>query len=385
MNLPTLSAENVITRLLPVCGFATIQAETAIDPGDVETKVTPKPDQSQQEDTTALGSNILLGFVLLFALLIGSFLLNLCIGETSLAPGEAISLLLSAPQDGSSALRSVLLDIRAPRLIAAALVGCSLGISGYLLQTLSRNFLADPYLTGVSSGAALAVATVMLFGLEFSLVPVAALGGGMLASVVAAGMARTAGGISVTRLLLAGIAISAICSSLITLLVTSSGEVARAQGVFYWLAGSLSGADWTQLKSASVYIAVALVVAMLISKPLRLLSLGSQSAASLGLDVARTQWVVLCTAVVLCGTAVSLSGIVGFVGLIAPQIARRFFGRDERSHIVASGAVGAVLVLISDLCARVLGHGQELPLGTLLSLVGGPFFLWMVLKRQDDR
>lgn len=355
------------------------------DHSDVETKVSPKPNQSQKDDKAIPGSNIAFAFVLLFALLAGSLLLNLCIGETSVAPGEALALLFSSPHDTSSPLRPVLLDIRLPRLIAAALVGCALGISGYLLQTLSRNFLADPYLTGVSSGAALAVAAVMLFALDFAFVPVAALTGGMLASVIAAGMARTAGGISVTRLLLAGIAISAICSSLITLLVTSSGEVARAQGVFYWLAGSLAGSDWAQLKASSTYIVVALAVALLISKPLRLLSLGSQSAASLGLNVARTQWIVLFTAVVLCGTAVSLSGIVGFVGLIAPQVARRLFGRDERCHIIASGAAGAVLVLISDLCARVLGHGQELPLGTLLSLVGGPFFLWMVLQRQGDR
>lgn len=321
---------------------------------------------------------------MLLLLLLGALLLNLCVGERTVSPGDAFNVVFSARSTDES-LRQVIWEIRLPRLLAACLVGWALGISGYLLQTLSRNFLADPYLTGVSSGAALAVAIVMLFALDFTFVPIAALSGGMIASLIAAAMARTAGGISVSRLLLAGIAISAICSSLITLLVTTSPEVARAQGVFYWLAGSLAGANWAELRSAACYIAVALVVALFMTKPLRLLSLGSQTAASLGLNVARTQWIILSSAVVLCGTAVSLSGIVGFVGLIAPQFARRLFGRDERSHVIAAGAIGAVLVLLSDLCARLAGQGQELPLGTLLSLVGGPFFLWMVLRRQDER
>jgi iron complex transport system permease protein len=371
----------VITRLPPVYRFATIVpgAKRQTSRQD-QLNQTYSPAKLQTREVHPYWS-----FPLLFALFLLALVLNLCAGETSIAPGEAINMLFSAAPGADASLRQVLWDIRLPRLLAAAVVGCSLGVSGYLLQTLSRNFLADPYLTGVSSGAGLAVAAVMLFALDFAFLPVAALTGGMIASVIAAAMARTAGGISVSRLLLAGIAISAICSSLITLLVTTSGEVARAQGVFYWLAGSLAGANWVELQSASAYVVVALVVAMFMTKPLRLLSLGSQTAASLGLNVARSQWIVLSAAVVLCGTAVSLSGIVGFVGLIAPQIARRLFGRDERSHVVASAASGAVLVLLSDLCARLSGQGQELPLGTLLSLIGGPFFLWMVLKRQDER
>lgn len=333
---------------------------------------------------TPTNATAVVNFIVLAALLCVSLLLALCLGEVSVSPQSALSVLFNHGAGGDSAVQQVLWDIRLPRVLAGAAVGCALAVSGYLLQTLSRNFLADPYLTGVSSGSALAVACVMLFALDFAYLPVAALAGGMAASVIAAAIARTAGGISVTRLLLAGIAISAICSSLITLLVTSSGETARAQGVFYWLAGSLSSANWAELRSASLYIAVALVVAMVMTKSLRLLSLGGQTAASLGLNVARTQWTILATAVVLCGTAVSLAGIVGFVGLIAPQIARSLFGRDERCQIIAAGAGGALLVVLSDLCARLVGHGQELPLGTLLNLIGGPFFLWMVLRRQKE-
>lgn len=338
----------------------------------------------QSQPTTSSSTTAVINFAVLAGALLVSLLLALCLGEVTVSPQSALQVIFSPGAGSDTALQQVLWDIRLPRVLGAVAVGWALAVSGYLLQTLSRNFLADPYLTGVSSGSALAVAGVMLFALDFAYLPVAALLGGMCASVIAAAIARTAGGISVTRLLLAGIAISAICSSLITLMVTTSGETARAQGVFYWLAGSLSSVNWAELRSGSAYIAVALVVAMVMTKPLRLLSLGGQTAASLGLSVARTQWTILATAVVLCGTAVSLAGIVGFVGLIAPQIARRLFGRDERCQIVAAGASGALLVVLSDLCARVLGHGQELPLGTLLNLIGGPFFLWMVLRRQKE-
>jgi iron complex transport system permease protein len=133
-----------------------------------------------------------------------------------------------------------------------------------------------------------------------------------------------------------------------------------------------------------VYVAIGFAFAMLLSKPLRLLALGSSSAASLGLNVPIAQWSILIAAVVLCGAAVSLSGLVGFVGLIAPYIARSIFGSDERVHIFTSALVGAVLVLLSDLCARTIMPGTELPLGTLLSLVGAPFFLWLIVKHREE-
>jgi iron complex transport system permease protein len=123
---------------------------------------------------------------------------------------------------------------------------------------------------------------------------------------------------------------------------------------------------------------------MLLSKPLRLLALGSSSAASLGLNVPVAQWCVLIAAVVLCGSAVSLSGLVGFVGLMAPYIARNVFGADERLHLFASACIGALLVLLSDLAARTLMPGTELPLGTLLSLVGAPFFVWLIVRHREE-
>jgi iron complex transport system permease protein len=285
---------------------------------------------------------------------------------------------------GNNAVASMLWEIRLPRAAAAAIVGAALSLSGYLLQSLSRNYLADPYLTGVSSGAALAVAIALATDAPFALLPFFALAGGLGASVIVAVMARTASGLSVTRLLLGGIALSAVCTSIMTLILTNLANAGKVQGLFYWLTGSVSGKGWSEVEPLALYVAVGFMCAMVLSKPLRLLALGSSSAASLGLNVPVAQWSILLAAVVLCGSAVSLSGLVGFVGLMAPYIARSLFGADERVHLLTSACIGAFLVLLSDLAARTLMPGTELPLGTLLSLVGAPFFLWLIVRHREE-
>jgi iron complex transport system permease protein len=329
------------------------------------------------------GTRLIVRIFVLAAVFSAALLLNLCLGAVSLAPAVALQTLLH-PASAPAGIADVLWQIRLPRLLCACAVGASLSVSGYLLQSLSRNYLADPYLTGVSSGSAAAVALAIVLNAAFSWLPAAALAGGLLVSLVVAAMARTPAGLSITRLLLAGIAVSAVCSSLITLSLSQLAAAGRVQGLYYWLAGSINGRSWADLQISCVYMAVATVAAFTLSKPLRLLRLGPQQAASLGLNVAASQWSILLVAVVLCGAAVSLSGIVGFVGLVAPYLARRLYGSDERWHLLTAGCLGATLVLLSDLCARIVGAGLELPLGTLLSLVGAPFFLWLVLQHKDE-
>ncbi len=312
-----------------------------------------------------------------------AIVLNICIGDIWLSPSQAWSSLFGTHLTDSG-VSQMLWEIRLPRLLVAAVVGIGLSISGYVLQALSRNYLADPYLTGTSSGAGLAVAIAMFAGVDFALLPPIAFAGGLAASITAAILARSPSGLSVSKLLLAGVALSAFCGGLITLLLTTSKNQTLSQVVFFWLAGGISGRTWSELIPSSAYILLAAAATFVMSKPLRLLSLGQQSAASLGLDVSKAQTSLLICAIVLCGAAVSLSGLVGFVGLIAPHLARSLFGRDERIQIVCTALIGATLVLISDLAARTLGQGQELPLGTLLSLVGGPFFLWQVFQRKGE-
>lgn len=321
--------------------------------------------------------------MLLVLAVLAALLLNLCLGAVYLTPEQAWQALFSPDKIGRD-LADIIWQVRLPRLLCAFAVGAALAVSGYLLQSLSRNYLADPYLTGVSSGAALAVAAAVIMSAPFSLMPMAALSGGLAVSVLVAVMARTPSGLSITRLLLAGIAVSAVCSSLITLCLTNLAGAGKVQGLYYWLAGSINGKSWGELTAAGGYIIVGIIVAFVLSKPLRVLSLGTQSAAALGVNIARAQWSILLTAVVLCGAAVSLSGIVGFVGLVGPYLARMTFGSDERLHLFTAILFGGIMVLLSDLIARTLVAGLELPLGTLLSLIGAPFFLWLVVRHKDE-
>jgi iron complex transport system permease protein len=327
---------------------------------------------------------VYLHFAILVGVLIFAFVLNLCLGEVTLNPLQAINSLFAPSQNMPSGLAEVIWQIRLPRLLLAMVVGAGLSMSGYLLQALSRNYLADPYLTGVSSGAGLSVACAILLGVDFTFVPLAAFIGGLIVSMIVAVMARGPQGLSVTRLLLAGVAISAICGSLITLILVASGNPTQAQGIFFWLAGGIAGRGWNELICAASYIFIGLTAAFFLSKPLRVMSLGAQPAQTLGLNVHVMQWSVLALAVLACGAAVSVSGLVGFVGLIAPYIARQLYSRDERLQLVACVLIGSSLVLLSDLVARMFGQGQELPLGTLLAIVGAPFFLWLVVKQKSE-
>jgi len=318
--------------------------------------------------------------LILLAVFALALMLNLCMGDVCMGPAEALQSL----QTSGSQLHDMLWQIRLPRLLIAAVVGIGLATSGFVLQALTRNCLADPYLTGISSGAGLAASIAMIAGVDFSLIPFIAFAGGAGTSLVVALMAKNPAGLSVTKLLLAGVAVSAICGSFITLVMVGLASAAQSQGIFFWLAGGISGRTWSELAIAGIYIFVGLMVALVMSKSMRLLSLGAQSAQSLGVNVAVVQWVLLAAAVLTCGASVAISGLVGFVGLIAPQIGRSLFGRDERVQIICTAIVGGILVLLSDLAARTLGQGQELPLGTLLALVGGPFFLWLVSRQKGE-
>jgi iron complex transport system permease protein len=333
-------------------------------------------------------------FVKLLALIFVALLAisaNLSLGDVVIAPLSALATLF---KENSALARpeytDMLWQIRVPRLIAAALVGAALAVSGYLLQALSRNDLADPYLTGVSSGAALGAAVAILCRLDLALVPVLAFGGGLAASFLVAHLARLKssagcfGGISVPRLLLAGIALSAIVTALIQLAMYAFGSQLMAQGFNLWVLGGLSGRTWSEIEPAIIYISIGLGLAVLAAKPLRLLSLGEEAAASLGLNVPASQFFILVAAVLLSSCAVALSGLIGFVGLIGPHLTRRLFPRGEKIQILACALVGATITLAGDLLARTLTPSQELPLGALLAIAGGPFFI-ALLSRSMDR
>jgi iron complex transport system permease protein len=274
-------------------------------------------------------------------------------------------------------------QLRLPRVALGAVVGAALAISGALLQGMLRNPLVDPFLTGVSAGAAVAIVAGMALGVSLAVVPALGFGAGIATALLVAALARRGAGIDATRLILAGVSLSSLFSAIIALLLTRLQSTDAAPAIVGWLAGSLAGRSWNDLTFALPYAVSGFVLAMLTVPALNALRLGDVRAASVGVDVARAQWMILSAASLLTACAVTLSGTVGFVGLIVPHIARRFVGSDTRYVVVASVMLGAALTVLADAICRSVLAPTEIPIGVLLAFAGVPLFLYMYLR--DER
>ncbi|MCG8545176.1 MAG: iron ABC transporter permease [Alphaproteobacteria bacterium] len=285
---------------------------------------------------------------------------------------------------------AVLVSIRLPRIMLAILVGAALAVSGGAMQGLFRNPLADPGLIGIATSAALAVAIVIvlagpldgvfgLYGLS-----IAAFAGALISCFAIFRLARLSGRFSVTYMLLTGIAVNALCAAGVGYLTfLSSDEQLRT--LAFWTLGSLGGALWPAVFVAASIALPALYVLNRHARELNLLLLGENEAGYLGVDEERLKRrVILCTALAV-GAAISVSGIIGFVGLVVPHLIRLSVGPDHRLLIPAAGLLGAALLLIADTFARTLVAPAEMPVGILTSLIGGPFFLWLLVRQYSGR
>lgn len=280
----------------------------------------------------------------------------------------------------------VWLNIRLPRVLLAVLVGGALACSGAIMQGLFRNPLADPGLLGISSGAALCVALTIV--LPLGLPPLLSLYGPMLAAFVGS-LAITAvifilsrseqGGL--TRLLLAGIALNALCMAAIGVLTYISNDQQLRQ-FSLWGMGSLGQAQWPMLIVASTLVLPAIAVTLYQARRLNLLQLGDEEAHYLGVNVKRTKHSLLLLSSLLVGVSVAVSGVIGFIGLVIPHLIRMHLGADHRVLIPGSVLGGACLLLIADTLARTVLSPAEMPVGLLTSLIGGPYFLWLIVQHK---
>ncbi|MEO1190558.1 MAG: iron chelate uptake ABC transporter family permease subunit [Pseudomonadota bacterium] len=287
---------------------------------------------------------------------------------------------------------AVLLSIRLPRVLLAILVGGGLAVCGAALQGLFRNPLADPGLIGVSAGAALgAVATIVFGGLFFAglppavrpyLLPLAAFLGGLVVTVIIQRLARRGGETDIATLLLAGIAINAIAAAAMGFLIYLADDQQLRQ-VTIWTLGSLAGRPWGDLIPVVPVICLAVVGIFALARPLNALLLGEQEAYHLGVEVESMKRRLVFLVALATGAAVAVSGVIGFVGLVVPHLVRLLLGGDHRLLLPASAVAGASLLLLADLAARHVVLPAELPIGILTSLLGGPFFLWLLLRRRD--
>ena len=293
---------------------------------------------------------------------------------------------MSSASEVPSGHRYVLVHLRLPRAIFAVLIGAALSVSGAMMQGLFRNPLADPGLLGVSSGAALGAALVIVLGFSFPVyplltLPVSAFVGGVLATVVVMRLSFQGSKASVANMLLAGIAINAICGAGTGLLVYISDDE-QLRSLTFWTMGSVGGASWANLPYVLLFAFTPALVALPFARSINALLLGESDAHLLGVNVERIKVLIIVLVCIMVGTSVSLTGMIGFVGLVVPHLCRLLLGADNRRVFFGSMLLGATLLLSADLIARTIVAPAELPIGIVTSIVGGPFFLSLLYSSR---
>jgi iron complex transport system permease protein len=305
-------------------------------------------------------------------------LFGLAVGGTGIAPGALFAALAHPGSHTDTA--TIVWALRVPRIAIAATVGAALALAGTLMQALLRNPLIDPYITGVSSGAGAAIAIAVTLGAALVAIPAIGFAAGLATAVLVAVLARRGSGLDPERLILAGVSISALMSAFIALALTLLAQGNSSAEIIAWLAGSLSGRGWLDLAAAAPYALAGAALGIATIPALNVLRVGERRAATLGVDIVRLQWIVLAAAALLTAAAVALSGLVGFVGLIVPHLARRLVGADLRASVPAAIALGAALVIVADAASRAVLAPLEIPLGVLLAFIGVPAFLYLYLR-----
>ena len=285
----------------------------------------------------------------------------------------------------------VLWSIRIPRIAVAAIIGAMLAVSGAIMQGLFRNPLADPALVGVSSGGALAAAATIVISdsawaanyqfLQSSLLPVAAFAGSLLTTIILYKIASREGRTSVALFLLAGLAIAALANAGIGLLVFVADD-RQLRDITFWMLGSLSGATWPKAATILPIVLLGLLAIPLIARGLDVLALGESEAFHSGVDVERLKKICIVLVSAMTGAAVSICGVVGFVGIVVPHLLRLVIGPGHRLLLPASALLGAILMIAADTMARVLAAPAEVPVGILTAAFGAPFFLYILLRQR---
>ena len=287
--------------------------------------------------------------------------------------------------------RIIVYDVRLPRVVLGALIGAALAVSGAVMQGLFRNPLADPGIVGVSSGASLGAVSVIVLGgtalapvtglLGIYALPAAAFLGGLVVTLVLYRVSTRRGQTSVATMLLAGIALGAVAMAVTGMLIFMADD-RQLRDLTFWQLGSLAGTTWGKIGAAGPAIVVGLAVSPFLARGLNALSLGEATANHLGIPVQRLKYVAIVTVAASVGASVAVSGGIGFVGIVVPHLLRLLMGPDNRYLLPASALLGASLLLLADAVSRTIVAPAELPIGIVTAAVGGPFFLWILLRKR---
>ncbi|MDM7941400.1 MAG: iron ABC transporter permease [Hydrogenophaga sp.] len=313
-------------------------------------------------------------------------------GAVAIAPGKVVAILLGqAHPDITDAQRVVVLNVRLPRVLLALLAGAGLACAGVMMQALFRNPLADPALIGVSAGAALGAVSVIVLGatvlhglalvLGVWTLPVAAFLGALATATLVFRLSQRDGVLDATTMLLCGIAINALTGAGIGLLTYLATDE-QLRNLTFWSLGSMGGATWSSLLGAAPAIVLMVLVGPWLAHQLNALLLGESEALHLGVAVESLKRTVIALTAASAGAVVAVSGVIGFVGLVAPHMARLLVGPDHRLVLPLASLLGAMVLTAGDMVARTAVRPAELPIGILTAFIGAPFFLWLLRRRQ---
>lgn len=369
------------------------QLPATVEPGSCTEVLSHEPGRMVSQGSTLTNSRWVttLGILTLTAIAVGMICLHL--GAQPISYGEVLRVLGDMASDRNSAdetsdiARTILLQVRLPRILLGFLVGCSLASVGVALQALLRNPLADPYVLGVSSGAALGAAVGILFGvgttvLAETALPACGFAGGLVALIVIYRMAATYGQLPIHSLLLTGVILNAIFSALI-MFITSILDPNRSYGMMAWLMGTLTAPTYSSLVGLMIYLSIGLFLLFSQMRVLNILALGEESARTLGVDTEQAKRSLFVLTALVTGAVVSVSGMIGFIGMVVPHAVRLVIGADHRLLLPASALVGGTFLMGADTVARTLIAPTEIPVGIITALAGGPFFIYLLLWRKD--
>lgn len=316
-------------------------------------------------------------------LLVGALLLTmivaLCQGSVNLSWEQLWQALW---HQGDPLSQTIVWELRLPRIVVALVVGSALGLSGALLQGMLRNGLADPFVLGISAGAGLVVIVLITLNILTAWIPLGAWVGALFTATVVYGLGYIGGGLQIERLLLAGVAVSSLFGAVQTTLLLMADD-GRIQAALNWLIGSLNGRGWSEVSMVGPYVAIALVVGCLLARPLNLLTLGDDLAIGLGSSLLRSRLLIGAIASLLAASAVSMAGLIGFVGLVVPHGVRLLVGADYRWILPLSALGGAWVLVFADLLSRL--GAIELPVGAVTALLGSPLFIWLLYQRGRSK
>jgi len=344
--------------------------------------------KSNQRTVLILGS--LIGILIVCLLVAAAF------GAVSISPLDIVKMTLNKvafthfPATWQATDETILFQIRLPRVVAGALVGAALAAAGVLFQGLLRNPLADPYIIGTSAGGAFGATLAMMLPVSFAflgfgLVPIAAFFGALVAVLLVYNLARVGGKTPIISMLLAGFAVSAMLIAAMSFLITMSDRLQlRLHSIWSFLMGGIWVSDWSQIAIIAPMIIGGIVVARFFAFRLNAFSLGEEGAAYLGVDVERDKLTILGLGSLLTGGAVSLSGLVGFVGLVVPHAVRLVLGPDHRLLLPAAALSGGAFLVVADLLARTMLAPMEIPVGILTALIGAPFFIYLLRRTRRE-